>query len=91
MIVLRGFGPLSLGFGLFISSTADADPIVVLGFDLLLVGRVRKIQATLFIDRLGLLIQTGMAALPRPIDMGAIRVSQVPESGWARPLPPKTS
>src|SRR5208337_4363758 len=51
LIVLRGFGPLSPGFGLFISTTADTDPIVVLGFDLLLVGQVRKIQAALFIDR----------------------------------------
>src|SRR5271157_3878164 len=30
----------------------DADPIVVLGFDRLLVGQVRKIQAALFIDGL---------------------------------------
>ena len=59
-----------LRLGLFISTTADADPIVVLGFAVLLVGQVRKIQAALFIDRLALLIQTGRAALPRPIDTG---------------------
>jgi len=41
-----------LRLALFISTTADADQIVVLGFDRLLVGQVRKIQAALFKDRL---------------------------------------
>ena len=81
MIDLATIAPLFVGvlvhftlpilrLGLFISTTADADPIVVLGFAVLLVGQVRKIQAALFIDRLALLIQTGRAALPRPIDTG---------------------
>src|SRR5271157_198513 len=67
LIVLRGFAPLSPGLGHFIAATARADSIIVLGFDLLLVGQVRKIQAALFIDRLALLIQTGTAALPQPV------------------------
>ena len=73
---------------LFISTTADADPIVVLGFDLLLVGQVRKIQADLFMDRLALLIQTGTAALPQPIDIeGHPRFPGTRE--WAAPSAPR--
>ena len=51
MLVVRfNFTLPLLGLGLFISTTADADPIVVLGLDLLLVGQVRKIQVALSIE-----------------------------------------
>src|SRR5208282_3881243 len=89
LVVRFNFTLPLLGLGLFISTTADADPIVILGFDLLLVGQVRKIQAALFIDRLALLIQTGTAALPQPIDIEAHpRFPGTRE--WAAPSAPPT-
>src|SRR5271157_5365002 len=80
LIVLRGFGPLSLGLGLFIAATANADTIIVLGSDLLLVGQVGKIQAALLINRPALLVETGTAAMPQPVE-------EVHVAAWAILVP----
>ena len=78
--VLLHFTLPLLRLGLLLAATAHADPIIVLGFDLLLVGQVREIQAALLVNRPALFVETGTAALPQP-------VQQVHIAAWAILVP----
>jgi hypothetical protein len=61
------FSRVPLRLRLLGAPTAGANPIVVLGLDLLKVGQVCGIHAPFLIDRLALIVQTGAAALPQTV------------------------
>jgi len=73
---------LPFRLGLFFTATTDANAIIVLGFDLRLVGQPGKVQTSLFVDGPPLLVETGTAALPQPAEKGHVAAGAILVSHW---------
>ena len=87
-----------LRLGLFVATRADTDTIIVLGFDLLLIGQFGETLAALVVNRPALFVFTGTAALTQPVEKvqvaaGAILVPHrhAVDQGIGEPLDPPQS